>query len=82
MNVEMILPEFRVEMGEAMDRLWDRFREGTLGAGQFLAARERIYGSYLAASVARAAGVGVRMLDPLTCRAEVTDVRRVAERMG
>ena len=81
MNVEMILPEYREEMVGALGRLRDKVAAGELSAGQFLRGRERIYGSYLCASVARAVGVGVRMLDPLTCRAEVTDVR-VAEWMG
>jgi hypothetical protein len=79
MNIEMILPEYREEMTGALGRLREMVLEGTLSVGQFLRGRERIYGSYLCASVARAAGVGVRMLDPLTCRAEVTAVRRVAE---
>ena len=82
MNIEMILPEYREEMVGALGRLRDMVLEGTLSVGQFLTSQQRIYGSYLCASVARTAGMGVRMLDPLTCRAEVTDVRRVAERMG
>jgi hypothetical protein len=72
MNIDMILPKYRDELAGAIEALRAKLLAGELGVGQFLAARERIYGSYLCASVATAAGVNVVMHDPLTCRAEVS----------